>query len=245
MSSNLLPGLIFFGALALVIVLIVVVILVVRQETVRKEKLASEMGFSPVEDPDKLRDHLAYVNPGEQPERLSLTYVFRRQAGGGEIYLYNLHRRNINHDRIHRHRKNAPKNYAVLLERDAFAFIAPGWNLPCLTITPRWEGKGKLLEIANRINEAVIGIKATRLDFSHIPGLDEKYNLATTETGIYDVNLSEVFLRSLAANPGLILRMGGDALTVSHSKYIENAPDDDGVRWLYKLARQLAKEIRG
>lgn len=242
MSSNILGPLILIGFFVILFAMVAFVVYAVRKETAQKEKFAAELGFSGAAETPELLERIAYVNGRNRPGLLHLTHVFRRQSAAGEIYMFSLHRRNFDEHGIRRGKRSSRSHYSPL-ETNVFAFISPTWQLPQLVATPRLEGSGKLVAMANQIADSFVEANMNRLQFPQIPGLDEKYILATQNPDPAQVIFSDAFLILLASNPNLSLHTGRDTLTISYAKSITNPPDDERLRQLYKLGIQFAREI--
>ncbi|RPH61499.1 MAG: hypothetical protein EHM81_04125 [Chloroflexi bacterium] len=240
-SSNSTGLLVLCGFFIVFAMMIGFAVYTIRKEKAQKEKFAAEMGFSPVTETRELLERLAFVNERSRPGLLHLTNVYRRPAGGGDVYMYSMHRRNYDENGVRRG-KRASKSHYSPLETDAFAFISPAWKLPGFKAAPRLAGEGKLAAMANRLAEKVVETFSNRVEFPHIPGLDEKYFIATIDATEISLNLPDSFLQALAASPGLSIHAGGDTFTVSLASVLNR--DEEKIKQLYKTAIRLARELQ-
>ncbi len=243
MSSNILAPLILVGFFAILAAMVGFVIHAVRKEAAQKEKFAAELGFSPTTETQELLERIAYVNGRTRPGLLHLTNIFRRQSSGGEIYMFSLQRRNFDENGVRRGKRPTKSHYSPL-ETNAFAFVSPAWRLPRFVAMPRLGSQGKLASITNRIADSIVELNISRVEFPHVPELNDRYIMGSFDADPAQFFLPEPFLRLLASNPNLSLHTGGDTFTVSFADNISNPPDNERTRQLYKLAMQLAKEIQ-
>ena len=224
--------------------MVTVIVMAARSANARMEKISKALGMTPLTDHQRLLEKLTYVNNVNRPERYSLLYAFQRHSSsGGDVYLFSMG----HHDRTataHIGRKRSGKNGYHLVESNALAFVSPLWNLPRFQAMPRMEGEGFFANLANKAAEGLAEIKMDVIKFQHIPNLADRYLIATPEIPAAQVNPPDEFLRALAANPGLILHAGGDTMTISYSGTINNQPDEERMKALYKIGIQLAKDIQ-
>ncbi|MDP2834116.1 MAG: hypothetical protein Q8Q28_12655 [Pseudomonadota bacterium] len=231
--------LILLGFIALLAAMVFFVARAVRKESVARQRLATELGFTPVTDCKELQARLAAIRGRQRPGLLHLTHVFRRQEALGTLWLYSLHRRNFNEEGVRRGKRPSKSHYSPL-EINAVALVNGAWNWPRCVATPRLIGQGRLATFANRMADTLVEANARRLDFPHISDLDEFYFVASYGA---TPDLPEAFLHALATAPGLILHLGGDTLTLSWANAQTQPPDNARMRQLVDLARQLAKTL--
>ncbi len=231
--------LILLGFFAILAAAVFFVARAIRKESAERQRLATELGFTPVTEAEELQTRLADVRGRQRPGLLHLTHVFRRQEALGTLWLYSLHRRNFNEEGVRRGKRPSKSHYSPL-EINAVALVARTWNWPRHVATPRLAGQGRLATFANRMADTLVEANARRLAFPHIPDLDERYLVAS-----YAENpaLPEAFLHALATAPGLILHLGGDTLTLSWADAQTQASDNTRMRQLVDLARQLARTL--
>jgi hypothetical protein len=210
-----------------------------RKEKTEKDKLAQALGFTEDTETPALLAHITSVNGITHPEMYHLTHVYKRPSSGGEVYLFNFHRRDIRHGRRINGSRTS-KTGIHSLENNVIAFIAPAWHLPRFTASPRLSG-GKLADLGNRVAEMAADIKLDIVKFPHIPTLDERYLIATPDG---QLSLRDPFLQALASHPHLHLHAGGDTLTLSYANATTQPPDEAQMKKLYKIGLQLAKEIQ-
>lgn len=231
--------LILIGFFAILAAMVYLVVRVARKESLTKQRLARELGFTAVEDSEALRARLAAVRGRQRPGLLRLTHVFHREEPFGGLWLYSLHRRNFNEEGVRRGNRPSKSHYSPL-ELSAVAVVVQGWNWPRCVATPRLVGQGTLAGFANRMAETLVEANARHLDFPDIFGLDEYYYVACYEK---KPDLPEDFLHALAAAPGLILHLGGDTLTLSWANARTQTPDAARMRQLVEQARKLARTL--
>lgn len=232
--------LILLGFFALLAAMVALVLRAARKELAQKQRIAKELGFTPMADNDEtLRAHLAAVRGRQRPGLLQLTHVFHRQEALGELWLYSLHRRNFDEEGVRRGNRPSKSHYTPL-ELSAVAVVARGWNWPRCVATPRLIGQGPLTGFANRMAETLVEANARHLDFPDIFGLDEYYFVACYEKV---PDLPEEFLHALAAAPGLILHLGGDTLTLSWANARTQTPDAARMRQLLEHALRFARTL--
>jgi len=243
MDSNILAPLILVGFFAILAAMVGFVVYAVRKEAAQKGKFATELGFSPTTETQELLGRIAYVNGRTRPGLLHLTNIFRRQSSGGEIYMFSLHRRNFDENGVRRGNRPTKSHYSPL-ETNAFAFVSPAWHLPRFVAMPRLGSQGKLAAITNHMADSIVEQNMSRVEFPHVPELNERYIMGNFDAGPAHFSFPEPFLRLLASNPNLSLHTGGDTFTISFANSISNPPDNQRMRQLYEFALQLAKEIQ-
>jgi len=231
--------LILIGFFTLLAAMVALVVRAARKESVLKQRIAKELGFTLVADGDALLPHLAAVRGRQRPGLLQLTHVFRRQEADGDFWLYSLHRRNFNEEGVRRGKRPSKSHY-LPLELSAVAVIVQGWDWPRCVATPRLVGQGTLAGFANRMAETLVEANARHLDFPNIFGLDEYYFVACYGKV---PDLPEAFLQALAAAPGLVLHLGGDTLTLAWANARTQTPDAKRMRQLVELARRFAQTL--
>ncbi len=219
--------------------MVALVVIAGNKEKAKKDKLAQALGFTEDTETPALLERITSINGITHPEMYHLTQVYKRTSSGGEVYLFNFHRRDIRHGRRINGSRTS-KTGIHSLERNAVAFIAPAWHLPRFTASPRLSG-GKLADLGNRVAEMAADIKLDIVKFPHIPTLDERYLIATPDG---QLTLRDPFLQALASHPDLHLHAGGDTLTLSYTNSTTQPLDEERMKKLYKIGLQLAKEIQ-
>ncbi len=214
----------------------------IRKEAANKAKIAQSLGLTPVTDTQPLLQKIAYVNGINRSGLYRLEQVFHhRHASGEDAYMFSLRRSNFNEKGVNR--GNRPTgSHQMTLEASALAFVSPAWRLPRFSTLPRLSG-GKLAEIGNNLSETAANIKYEVVNFPHIPNLDERYLIITSEPLASQVNLPDGFLRVLASNPNLRLHAGGDILTLSYADSNSQTPGEEKMKRLYKIGMELAQEL--
>ena len=230
------------GFFAIILMMVAFAVYFIRKENAKKEKMAKALGFTLVTDTAPLLERVARVNGITRPELYRVEGVYQRHTSGGDVYMFGFHRRDIK-NRTLNNKNGSSKIHYHPLETDVLAFISPAWNLPHFTAVPRISG-GKLGTIANNIIESMADIKMEAVKFQHIPNLDERYLIVTSEYPAKQANLPDAFLRTLASNPNLKLHTGGDTLTISHANSVTQPPDEESMKRLYKIGAQLARDIQ-
>jgi hypothetical protein len=156
--------------------------------------------------------------------------------------MFGFHRRDIKNPTINNKSRSSKIHYHPL-ETDVLAFISPTWNLPLFAAMPRLSGDGKLAALANQVAEAAVDIKMDVAKFQHIPNLDERYLITTSDYAATRISLPDAFLHSLASHPNLKLHTGGDTLTISYANSTTQPPTGESMKLLYKIGAQLARDI--
>ena len=228
------------GFFAIIIMMVALVVFVSRKEKAKNDKTARALGMTPVADSDYLLEQVAYVNGINRKELYRVEGVYQRRTGGGDVFMFNFHRRDIKRQTAG---SRSSKIHYHPLETNVLAFVSPTWHFPRFTVIPRLGGEGKLAVIANSIAESIAEIKMDVVNFPHIPGLDERYLIATSDPSTAQDYLSDAFLRTIASTPKLILHTGGNTLTLSYSNSTTQPPDEEGMKQLYKIGVQLAKDV--
>ncbi len=227
--------LLLIGLFALVAVTAALVVRTMRKESTVKRRIARELGFTPAADTAALMRHVAAVRGRQRPGLLRLDQVFQRQETFGELWLYDLYRKNFTEGDTRQ-----GKSPESPFELSAVAVVVRGWNWPRSVATPRLLVKGNLAGFANRMADTLVEANARQLDFPDIFGLDEYYFVACYGKV---PDLPESFLLALAASPGLLLHLGGDTLTLSWANAREQAPDAARMRQLVEQARRFAQTL--
>lgn len=230
---------ILIGFIALLAGMAVLVIRASRRESLEKQRIASELGFSPVTDDKPLLNSIAAVRGRQRPGLLQLSHVFHRSEALGELWLFSLHRRNFNEEGVRKGNRPTQSHYTPL-ELSAVALVVQGWQWPRCVATPRFVGQGKLGAFANRMAETLVEANARQLDFPDIDDLDEFYFVASYESV---PDLPKEFLQTLANSPGLILHLGGNTLTLSWANARTQPPDAARMRQLVDLARRFGRAL--
>lgn len=220
-----------------------VVFISAQKSNARFARIAEALGLKPITDTDSILQKIAYVNGIEHPEMYLLKYVFHHHhAHGGDVYFYNLYRRDIKAPTISQSSKSS-KIHEFPLEESALAFVSPLWKLPRFVAFPKLQG-GKVADFSNALAEKAFDIKHEIIKSPHIPSFDEKYILGTLEASS-QVRPTDGFLRILASTQDLTVRMGGDTLTLAYVHSSTHKPDEEQMKQLYKIGMQLARELQG
>ncbi|MDO8986793.1 MAG: hypothetical protein Q7V14_01015 [Coriobacteriia bacterium] len=107
-------------------------------------------------------------------------------------------------------------------------------------------GESKLATFANQAAEAMANAYSTRIQFPHIPHLDQLYDLRVFHTDPEQVappGLPDAFLRILAASPDLTLHFGKNVFTIAYAGMLGEVPTEEQARELYRIGTQLADSI--
>ncbi|MBK8618252.1 MAG: hypothetical protein IPN96_14285 [Anaerolineales bacterium] len=228
--------------LLIILMMVAFVIVAAGKGKARHDTLAKALGLSLLEDTLTLLNRVAYVNNITRPELYRVENVYSRHSSSGDVYMFGFHRRDIKGPTVSNKSRSSKIHYHPL-ETDVLAFVSSTWNLPHFAASPRLSGEGKLTAIANQITEAAAGIKMEVVKFQHIPNLDDRYLISTSDFSASRISLPDAFLRTLSANPNLTLHTGGDTLTISYANSASQPPDAEKMKQLYKIGVQMARDI--
>ena len=228
--------------LLIILMMVAFVIVAAGKGKARHDTLAKALGLSLLEDTLTLLNRVTYVNNITRPELYRVENVYSRHSSSGDVYMFGFHRRDIKGPTVSNKSRSSKIHYHPL-ETDVLAFVSSTWNLPHFAASPRLSGEGKLTAIANQITEAAAGIKMEVVKFQHIPNLDDRYLISTSDFSASRISLPDAFLRTLSANPNLTLHTGGDTLTISYANSASQPPDAEKMKQLYKIGVQMARDI--
>ncbi len=229
--------------LLIILMMVAFVIVTAGKGKARHDTLAKTLGLSLLEDTLTLLNRVAYVNNITRPELYRVENVYSRHSSSGDVYMFGFHRRDVKKGQTVGSKNHSSKIHYHPLETDVLAFVLSTWNLPHFAASPRVGGEGKLTAIANQITEAAAGIKMEVVKFQHIPNLDDRYLISTSDFSASRISLPDAFLRTLSANPNLTLHTGGDTLTISYANSASQPPDAEKMKQLYKIGVQMARDI--
>jgi hypothetical protein len=211
-----------------------------RKENEKYTRIAQALGFAPLENADEVLRKVAFLRDLRMDGHHRLTHVYcRAHASGARTCMYNLSFRTRSRSESGSGRK---ATYHPL-EMNALAFISPACDLPRFNALPRLSGSGAMAKLGNSIAEKTMDIKHEVIKFQHIPNLDQRYLISTSEPLPANVRPPDGFLRVLAAHPNLNVYAGGDTLTLSFVGDNAGLPDVERMKQLYKIGVELAREV--
>jgi hypothetical protein len=227
----------------ILLLMVAVVVAAAQKSKAKNDTIAKALGLSPLEDTNSLLERVAHINGITRPELYRVESVYARFSSSGDVYMFGFHRRDVKKGHTVGSKNHSSKIHYHPLETDVLAFVSPTWNLPYFSATPRMNGEGKLAAIANQITEAAASIKMEVVKFQHIPNLDDRYLISTSDFSASRISLPDAFLHTLSTYPNLTLHIGGDTLTLSYANSASKPPDEDRMKQLYKIGAQLARDI--
>jgi len=159
-----------------------------RKDLQRKQELAQQVGFAPIDMEPHLADRLShlYHRPGAQ-NKYQVRNAFRRVIPDGEMYLFDLVETSSDED-----------SYS---ESQAVAIVSPSLNLPQFTFFPKADSKYALSGVANKILEWGMTKVGTPIAFPEFPEFQSRY-IVTSEDDpnlvrrFFDPSLAGYFSRT-------------------------------------------------